>query len=75
MIGRPSSVEDMAKRVRGGLVLIGCASEPFNDKDWEMVEAALSADGVLLLMSDRKDVRDSAKQQIILRYGSAAGAA
>ena len=74
-IGNPSDANEMAGRIAHMFAALGGETAPIADELLDEMAASIRAGGVVLVVSDRSDLRDAAKREILARAHGAAGSA
>ena len=74
-IGHRSDANEMAGRLAHTFAAIGGESVPIADDLLDEMAASIRAGGTVLLISDRADLRDAAKREILARAHGVAGCA
>lgn len=73
--GNPSDADEMAGRIDHVFAALGGEATPIADELLDEMAASIRAGGVVLVISDRADLRNEAKREILARAHGAAGSA
>ncbi len=74
-VGNPRNANEMAGRIDHVFAALGGEAAPIADELLNEMAASIRNGGVVLVISDRADLRNEAKREILARAHGAAGSA